>query len=104
MVNRAFFESLNENEQATLRVAAENCVTASRGLSRIIEASDRGLAGLMNKIEVTALTAEQRTAMVEATQPAFEAHISENLDATALELLTLFREQVAAANADVYLD
>ncbi|MCY3984311.1 MAG: DctP family TRAP transporter solute-binding subunit [Roseovarius sp.] len=104
MINREFFESLSEGERATLRVAAENCVTASRGLSRIIEASDRGLAGLMNEIEVTALTAEQRAAMAEATQPAFEAHIAQNLDATASELLTLFREQVAAANANSYLD
>ncbi|MEL6921640.1 MAG: TRAP transporter substrate-binding protein DctP, partial [Pseudomonadota bacterium] len=104
MINRAFFESLSESEQATLRVAAENCVTASRGLSRIIEASDRGLAGLMDQIDVTALSTEQRAAMAGATQPAFEAHVAENLDATASELLTLFREQVAAANASSYLD
>ena len=104
MINREFFEGLSESEQATLRVAAENCVTASRGLSRIIEASDRGLAGLMEQIEVTALSADQRAVMAEATQPAFEAHIAENLDATASELLTLFREQVAAANANGYLD
>ncbi|MCY4287383.1 MAG: DctP family TRAP transporter solute-binding subunit [Aestuariivita sp.] len=104
MINRDFFENLSESERVTLRVAAENCVAASRGLSRIIEASDRGLAGLMDNIEVTALTAEQRAAMVAATQPAFEAHISENLDAKALELLTLFREQVALANANAYLD
>ena len=104
MINREFFEGLSESEQATLRVAAENCVTASRGLSRIIEASDRGLAGLMEQIEVTALSANQRAVMAEATQPAFEAHIAENLDATASELLTLFREQVAAANANSYLD
>lgn len=104
MINRAFFESLSDSEQATLRVAAENCVTASRGLSRIIEASDRGLAGLMDKIDVTALTAEQRAAMAGATQPAFEAHVAENLDAKAAELLTLFRAQVEAANASSYLD
>ncbi|MDA7963629.1 DctP family TRAP transporter solute-binding subunit [Ruegeria sp.] len=104
MVNRAFFEGLSESEQATLRVAAENCVTASRGLSRIIEASDRGLAGLMDKIEVTALSDEQRAAMAAATQPAFEAHVAENLDAKASELLSLFKAQVEAANTDGYLD
>ena len=103
MVNRAFYEGLSESEQATLHVAAENCVTASRGLSRIIEASDRGLAGLMDKIEVTALSADQRTAMASAAQPAFETHVAENLDAKASELLSLFKEQVTAANADGYL-
>ena len=104
MINRAFFEDLSETEQATLRTAAENCVTASRGLSRIIEASDRGLAGLMDQIEVTALSDDQRTAMAEATQPAFAAYVAENLDERAGELLELFREAVAQANGSTYLD
>ena len=104
MVNRAFFEGLSDSEQATLRVAAENCVTASRGISRIIEASERGLTGLMDKIDVTALNSEQRGAMAAATQPAFEAHVAANLDAKASELLTLFKAKVEAANADSYLN
>lgn len=104
MMNRGFYEGLTDAERATVHTAAENCVTASRGLSRIIEASDRGLAGLMEKIEVTALTAEQRQAMAEAAQPAFEAHVTENMDAGALELLTMFKAEVAAANAASYLD
>ncbi|WP_299888147.1 DctP family TRAP transporter solute-binding subunit [uncultured Ruegeria sp.] len=104
MINRAFYESLSEAEQATIRTAAENCVTASRGLSRIIEASDRGLAGLMDQIEVTALTDEQRSSMAAATQPAFEAHVQENLDEKAAELLTSFKAAVENANNASYLD
>ncbi|MEY8120895.1 TRAP transporter substrate-binding protein DctP, partial [Falsihalocynthiibacter sp. BN13B15] len=104
MINRAFFEGLSDSERATIRTAAENCVTASRGLSRIIEASDRGLAGLMDSIEVTALTADQRAAMSAAAQPAFEAHVAENMDARAGELLGMFKASVAEANASTYLD
>ncbi|MBO6511695.1 MAG: DctP family TRAP transporter solute-binding subunit [Roseibium sp.] len=104
MINKPFYESLDDAQRATLHAAAENCVTASRGLSRIIESSDRGLAGLMDAMEVTALTDEQRTAMANATQPAFENHVNENLDAKAVELLTMFKKEVAAANADTYLD
>ena len=104
MINKAFYDDLTEAEQNTLHTAAESCVTASRGLSRIIEASDRGLAGLMDKIEVTALSAEQRAAMAGATQPAFEAHVAENLDAKAGELLTLFKSEVGKANDATYLD
>ena len=104
MLNRDFYEGLTDAERATIHRAAENCVTASRGLSRIIEASDRGLAGLMDKIEVTALTADQRAAMAAAAQPAFEAHVSENLDAGAQDLLALFKSEVSAANDAVYLD
>ncbi len=104
MINRAFFEGLSEAEQATIRTAAENCVTASRGLSRIIESSDRGLAGLMGQIEVTALTDEQRSSMAAATQPAFEAHVQENLDEKAAELLASFKAAVESANNASYLD
>ncbi|MFY0659494.1 MAG: DctP family TRAP transporter solute-binding subunit [Shimia sp.] len=104
MINRAFYEGLSDSERATIHTAAENCVAASRGLSRIIEASDRGLAGLMDKIEVTALSAEQRAAMAGAAQPAFEAHVAENMDDRAGELLAKFKSEVAAANAASYLD
>ncbi|MVO16164.1 DctP family TRAP transporter solute-binding subunit [Parasedimentitalea maritima] len=104
MINRAFYEGLSDSEQATLHTAAENCVAASRGLSRIIEASDRGLAGLMDQIEVTALSADQRAAMAGAAQPAFEAHVAENMDARAGELLDMFKSEVAAANAAAYLN
>lgn len=103
MMNRDFYEGLSESEQANVRTAAENCVAASRGLSRIIEASDRGLAGLMDKIEVTALTAEQRAAMAGAAQPAFEAHVNENMDEKAGELLGMFKSAVEDANAAGYL-
>lgn len=104
MINRAFYEGLTDHERTVLHHAAENCVTASRGISRIIEASDRGLAGLMDQMEVTALTAEQRAAMAEATQPVFEAHVKENLDAKASELLELLKANVDAANGSVYLN
>ena len=74
-------------------------MTASRGISRAIEASDRGLAGMMDRIQVTALTPEQRADMAAVAQPAFEAHIAQNLDAEAQELLELFKASVAEANS-----
>jgi hypothetical protein len=58
----------------------------------------------MDKIEVTALNDDQRSAMAAAAQPAFEAHVAENLDAKAGELLTLFKGAVDAANGDTYID
>jgi tripartite ATP-independent transporter DctP family solute receptor len=104
MINRAFYEGLSDAERGVLHHAAENCVMASRGVSRVIEASDRGLAGLMDRMEITALTDAQRKAMADVAQPAFEAHIRENLDAKAVELLDLMKTEVGAANQAVYLD
>ncbi len=103
IMNRAYYDALSDAEKGAVREAAANCVEASRGLSRIIEASDRGLAGLKTKMEITALTAEQRKAFADATQPVFEQHVKENLDAKAQELMTLFKSSVGEANAVTYM-
>jgi TRAP-type C4-dicarboxylate transport system substrate-binding protein len=103
MVNKGFYDGLTEAQQNILRYAADSCVTASRGISRVIEASDRGLAGLDGKIKITALSAEQRVEMAAVSQPAFEKHVTENLDAKAVELLAVFKAEVAKANDSQYL-
>ena len=81
-------------------------VLGCRGLSRSDFRWDdsRGLAGLMDRMEITALTDAQRKAMADVAQPAFEGHIRENLDAKAVELLDLMKTEVGAANQAVYLD
>lgn len=104
MLSKAFWDGLSEDEQRIVRHAAESCVAASRGLSRIIEASERGLAGLKEKMEVTALTADQRQAMKDAAQPAFEKHVAENLDDKARALLATFKDEVGKANATAYAE
>jgi TRAP-type transport system periplasmic protein len=104
IMSQAFWDGLSTEEQSIVRYAAQSCIAASRGLSRIIEASERGLTGLKKEMDVTALTPEQRQAMKAATQPAFDAHVAENLDAKAGELLSLFKDEVAKANASSYAD
>jgi tripartite ATP-independent transporter DctP family solute receptor len=103
MVSDSFWNSLTEDEQRVVNYAAKSCVTASRGISRIIEASDRGLAGLKDKIEVTALTSEDRQAFKEAAQPAVLAHVEAELGAEGVALLNQFQEAVDAANSATYL-
>ncbi|MAS12118.1 MAG: C4-dicarboxylate ABC transporter substrate-binding protein [Nitratireductor sp.] len=103
LLSESFWDGLTEDQQNVVRYAAQSCVAASRGLARIIEASDRGVAGLREKMEVTALTPEQRTAMREATQPAFEKHIQTEYGEDAVALLELFKEEAAKANQSDYL-
>ena len=103
LMNRAYYDKLSDSEKAAVHEAAANCVEASRGLSRVIEASDRGLEGLKKKMEITALSAEQRQAMIDATQPAFEEHVQKNLDEKAGELLGTFKKAVEAANNSGYM-
>lgn len=103
MVSDSFWNSLTADEQRVVNYAAKSCVTASRGISRIIEASDRGLAGLKDKIEVTALTAEDRRAFKDAAQPAVLAHVEAELGAEGVALLSQFQAAVDAANSATYL-
>ncbi|SFT99858.1 TRAP transporter substrate-binding protein [Sedimentitalea nanhaiensis] len=98
MVSSAFYDSLTEQEQAIVRKAAESCVVASRGIARVIEASDRGLAGLVDQIEVSALSDEDRAGFRDAAQPAVIELIENSGDPKAVELLNLFRTEVEQAN------
>ncbi|WP_020592106.1 DctP family TRAP transporter solute-binding subunit [Kiloniella laminariae] len=104
MLSKTFWDSLNKDEQHVVRYAAESCVAASRGLSRIIEASDRGLAGLKEKIKVTALTPTDRAAFKQATQPVVIQHVTETYGDEGVTLLSLFQEEVNKANAKEYLE
>ena len=103
MVSKAFWDDLTADEQRVLNYAANSCVVASRGLSRVIEASDRGLAGLKDKIEVTALSAESRDQFKSAAQPVVLKHIEETLGAEGVALLGLFQKELGNANTRSYL-
>lgn len=98
LLNRAFYENMTPEQQTILHYATKSCIAASRGIAHAIEASDRGIAGLQKQLEITALTPEQRKEMAAVAQPAFEAHIADNLDEKAGELLSLFKSEVEAAN------
>ncbi|MFD2206498.1 DctP family TRAP transporter solute-binding subunit [Kiloniella antarctica] len=103
MVSKAFWDDLTADEQRVLNYAANSCVVASRGLSRVIEASDRGLAGLKDKIEVTALSAESRDQFKAAAQPVVLKHIEETLGAEGVALLGIFQKELGNANTRSYL-
>lgn len=103
MMSKDFWDSLTDHEKRVVNYASESCVTASRGLSRIIEASDRGLAGLMDKIEVTALSAEAREEFKAAAQPAVLKHVEEELGEEGVALLNQFKSAVEDANNATYL-
>ena len=57
----------------------------------------------MDKIEVTALTAEDRQAFKEAAQPAVLAHVEAELGAEGVALLNQFQAAVEGANSATYL-
>ena len=104
LLSDAFWDNLTDSEKRIVRYASESCVVASRGISRIIEASDRGLPALSKKMEVVALTQEARDQFKALAQPAVIEHLANTLGDDGKALLEVFQQSVAEANADSYLD
>ena len=104
MLSKAFWDDLTADQQKIVRYAAQSCVVASRGVSRVIEASYRGLAGLTDKMEITGLSAQERQKLKDVTQPVVVKHVQESLGTEGVELLELFQTEVDKANAHRYME
>ena len=104
LMSGAFWDSLSDGEKRIVRYASESCVVASRGISRIIEASDRGLPALQEKMEIMALTQEARDQFKALAQPAVIAHLENMLGEDGKALLEAFQSSVIEANNSSYLD
>lgn len=96
-VNKTFWDSLTPEEQGVVQAAAKSAIVAGRGISRIIEASDRGLPKLAQGMEVYAPTAEERAAFREAAQPAVKKVIVEKHGAEGEQLLNSFMAAIDEA-------
>lgn len=103
LVNKAFYEDLTETQKDIMHYAAQSCVDASRGLSRIIEASDRGISGMKDHMTITALSPEDRAKMRDVTGAAFDKHIAATLGDDAKALVDLLKTESAKANDTRYL-
>jgi len=77
VINQAFWVGLTPDDRSVIDHAARSAIVAGRGLSRIIEASNRGLAGLKQRMDVYLPTKAELQAFQAATQPAIKAYIHE---------------------------
>jgi tripartite ATP-independent transporter DctP family solute receptor len=75
VMNRTFWDGLEPAERAVVDNAARSAIVAGRGLSRIIEASDRGLAVLKQRMDVYVPTKSELAAFQKVSQPAIRAYI-----------------------------
>ena len=86
-MNGEFYANLSPEHRAIVDWASEVATEAGRGVSRVIEASDKGLPRLAEKMEVNAVSPEELEKFAAATQPAVRELISENLGAEGDEML-----------------
>jgi len=86
-MNEEFFDSLTPEHQYLVNWAAEVATEAGRSMSRIIEASKRGLPALAETMEVNVVPPAEQAKFAEMAQPAVRALIEEQYGAEGIEML-----------------
>jgi tripartite ATP-independent transporter DctP family solute receptor len=98
VMNKEFYDSLSAAEKNVVAYATKSAIVAGRGVSRAIEASDRGLAGLSKDMKVNALTPDQLAKFREATMPEVKKIIVEKHGAEGEAMMKAFLEAIEAAS------
>jgi TRAP-type C4-dicarboxylate transport system substrate-binding protein len=94
VMNEDFWNSLTDSEKEVVTYAAQSAIVAGRGMGRVIEASDRGLAELSKNMEVNTLTPEEKEQFREASVPAVKLLIVEKFGPEGEDMLNSFLEAV----------
>jgi len=94
VINRKFFDSLTAEEQVVVRNAAKSAIVANRGISRIIEASAKGLPTLAKSMTVTTLTPAEKAAFRNAAQPAVKSYIVDTFGKEGEDMLGALQDAV----------
>jgi tripartite ATP-independent transporter DctP family solute receptor len=96
-MNKAFYDGLTDDERYVVDYAARAAADAGRGLSRIIEASDRGLPHLAKKMKINSLSAAALKEFAAASQPAVRKLIEEKFGAEGIEMLNALLSEISSA-------
>jgi tripartite ATP-independent transporter DctP family solute receptor len=94
VMNNDFWNSLSDSEKDVVTYAAKSAIVAGRGMGRVIEASDRGLAELSKNMQVNTLTAAEKEEFRKVSVPAVKKLIAEKFGAEGEKLMNDFLEAV----------
>nr|WP_319513969.1 DctP family TRAP transporter solute-binding subunit [uncultured Cohaesibacter sp.] len=86
-MNGEFYEGLKPEHKAIVDWASEVATNAGRGISRIIEASDKGLPKLAQKMEINAVSPAEAEKFAAIAQPAVRKLIEEKFGAEGTDML-----------------
>lgn len=96
-MNRGFYQGLSPAHRHMVDWAAEVATEAGRGVSRVVEASERGLPKLAQRMEVNVLPPEEQARFAAAAQPAVRQLIAESLGSEGTEMLDAMLAAIEAA-------
>ncbi|NNK95316.1 MAG: TRAP transporter substrate-binding protein DctP, partial [Desulfobacterales bacterium] len=96
-MNKDFYDGLSAEHRKIIDWASEVATEAGRGVSRVIEASEKGLPALSMKMEVNAVSPEELEKFAAAAQPAVRKLIDEKLGSEGTEMLDAMLSAIKAA-------
>lgn len=96
-INDTFYEGLSPEHRAIIDWASEVATEAGRGVSRVIESSDRGLPKLAQKMEVNAVSPAELEKFAAIAQPAVRKLIDEKLGAEGTDMLNAMLDAIKQA-------
>ncbi|MDF2234214.1 DctP family TRAP transporter solute-binding subunit [Albimonas sp. CAU 1670] len=97
-MNQEFFDGLSPEHQYLINWASEVATEAGRSMSRVIEASEKGLPALAAKMEVNVVPPAEQAKFAEAAQPAVRKLIEEQYGAEGLAMLDSLLASVEEEN------
>jgi TRAP-type C4-dicarboxylate transport system substrate-binding protein len=97
-INKDFYDGLTDEERYVVDYAAKAAVVAGRGISRIIEASSRGLPHLAKKMEVNSVSAAELKRFASVSQPAVKNLIENKFGAEGVDMLKAMEASIQAAS------
>jgi len=86
-MNKDFYDSLSPEHKTLVNWASEVATEAGRSMSRVIEASDKGLPALAAKMEVNVVPPAEQAKFAEAAQPAVRTLIEEQYGVEGIAML-----------------
>ena len=86
-INKDFLDGLKPEYKSVILWASEVATDAGRAMSRVIEASDKGLPRLGKKMEINAVAPAELAKFAAASQPAVRKLIEEKLGAEGKDML-----------------
>ena len=95
-MNKAFYDGLKPEHRKIVDWASEVATEAGRGVSRVIEASEKGLPKLSKKMKVNVVSPEEQAKFAAAAQPAVRKLIEEKLGADGTDMLNAMMAEIKA--------
>jgi tripartite ATP-independent transporter DctP family solute receptor len=86
-MNADFYNGLSDDQKTLINWAAEVATESGRAMSRVIEASDKGLPALAERMEINVVSPEEQAKFAEASQPAVRALIEKQYGAEGIGML-----------------